>query len=156
MSDNIASLTKLHAMKILIVILFLLLSGCSYMMCAAGFCDAYDSERLNAMESKWNQWLGKTKDERIKDMGPPDKCAVLDSGEEVCEWRRGGVSGGGSYNPYTGVGDSSVSSWEHRIIFTYDKDRIARAWSYRGSLGQRSSKGTNVNPQSGSSTESRN
>lgn len=141
-------------MRILVAILCLSLSGCSYMMCSAGFCDAYYSEQLDEMESKWNQWLGKTKDERMKADGPPSKCLLLSDGGEVCEWVSGGVSGGGSYNPYTGFGDSSVSSWEHRRIFTYDRDHIARAWSYRGSLGQRSSKGANAPLPPNSPTES--
>jgi len=44
--------------------------------------------------------------------------------------------------PTRGYGSSSVSSSEHHRIFTYDRDHIARAWSYRGSWGQRSSRDT--------------
>ena len=131
-------------MRILVLlVLMMLTSGCSYMLCAYGLsCDAYHQEMLDAREVKWDQWLGKSKDERIKKEGPPDKCASLTDGGEVCEWRSGGVSGGGSYSAHTGYGSSSVSSWEHRILFTYDCDHIARAWSYHGTLGSRESRPT--------------
>jgi hypothetical protein len=83
----------------------------------------------------FNRYLGKHKDEFIKKNGPPTSCVNLASGEETCEWTRGGMSGGGSYSANTGYGGSSVSTWEHRIIYTYDRDHMAREWSYRGALG---------------------
>lgn len=135
-------------MKIIgLLLLGVSMTGCSHSLCEAGiFCTAY--EQLDRAELQWNQWLGKTKDERIKAVGPPDRCETLTTGEEVCEWRSGGVSGGGSYSD--GQGSSSVSSWEHRRIFTYDRDHITRSWSYSGSLGQRHSKDAdrllNANP----------
>ena|SRR2546427_3166326 len=145
-------------MKIIwLLLLGILVTGCSYMLCASGIsCGAYYKEQLDAMEPQWNQWIGKTKDERIKAMGPPDKCETLTTGEEVCEWRSSGVSGGGSYSAQTGYGSSSVSSWEHRRIFTYDRDHIARSWSYRGSWGQRHSKGANASPQASIPEEGKN
>jgi hypothetical protein len=82
-----------------------------------------------------NRYLGKHKDEFIKKNGPPTGCTTLATGEETCEWIRSGMSGGGSYSANTGHADSSVSTWEHRVIYTYDRDRIAREWSYRGNLG---------------------
>lgn len=129
-------------MRILALLLLMMLtSGCSYMLCAYGLsCEAYYSEKLDESEVGWNQWLGKSKDERIKKVGPPDICSSLSDGGEVCEWRSGGVSGGGSYSAHTGYGSSSMSSWEHRRIFVYDRDHIARAWSYRGTLGSRESR----------------
>lgn len=124
-----------------LLFLMMLTSGCSYMLCAYGLgCDVYYQEKLDEWEIGWNQWLGKSKDERIKKAGPPDKCASLTDGGEVCEWRSGGVSGGGSYSAHTGYGSSSVSSWEHRRLFTYDRDHIARAWSYQGTFGSRESR----------------
>ena len=118
--------------------LFLVMSGCSSLLCGYGFgCDAYYQEQLDKKETEWNQWLGKTKDERIMKVGPSDISAPLSDGGEACEWRSGGVSGGGSYSANSG--SSWVSSWEHHIVFTYDRDHIARAWSYHGSLGQRTS-----------------
>ncbi len=126
----------------------LLMTGCSHMLCAAGLdCSDYYLEQLDEMAPLWDQWLGKTKDERIKSEGPPDKCEVLVTGEEVCEWRSGGISGQGSYSAHSGYGQSSSSSWEHRRIFTYDKNHIARAWSYRGSLGIRNSKVNSTSSQ---------
>lgn len=130
----------------------LVTSGCSYMLCAYGLdCGPYYQEQLDKKELEWNQWLGKTKDERIKKIGPPDKCATLSDGGEVCEWSSGGVSGGGSYSAHAGYGASSVSSWQHRRIFTYDTNHIAIAWSYQGSLGQRSSQDAKGKPQEGRS-----
>lgn len=125
-----------------LLLLAMLTTGCSsYMLCANGLgCEAYYKEKLDENEIEWNQWLGKFKDERIKKAGPPDKCASLTDGGEVCEWRSGGVSGGGSYSAHTGYGSSSVSSWEHRRLFTYDRDHIARAWSYHGTFGSRDSR----------------
>jgi hypothetical protein len=125
-------------MKIILFLLFSVsIAACSHSLCESGlYCSA--QEQLDRAEPQWNQWLGKTKDERIKALGPPDKCETLTTGEEVCEWRSGGVTGGGSYS--NEHGSSSVSSWEHRRIFTYDRDHIARSLSYSGSLGQRHSK----------------
>ncbi len=126
-----------------LLLLSMLTSGCSYLLCGYGLsCTAYYEERLDRMEIEWNQWLGKSKDERIKKEGPPDICSPLTDGGEVCEWRESGVSwGGGGY--YSGnFGQSSVkgSSWMHRRIFTYDRDHIARAWSYQGKYGSRNSR----------------
>ena len=52
------------------------------------------SQYRKEMAARFNQWLGKHKDERIRTKGPPDKCATLSSGEEACEWSQRGVSGG--------------------------------------------------------------
>ncbi len=124
-------------MQILTLLLLMMLaSGCSLTR------EAYNQEKLDEWEVRWNQWLGKSKDERIKNIGPPDLCSSLTDGGEVCEWRSGGVSGDGSYSAHTGYGASSVSSWEHRRIFVYDRDHIARAWSYQGTLGARDSRRT--------------
>jgi hypothetical protein len=130
-------------MKLLaLLLLTMLTSGCSYMLCAYGLsCEAYYEERLDEMEVNWNHWLGKSKDERIKKEGPPDICSPLTDGGEVCEWRSSGVSGQGSYNARYG-GSSWVSSWVHRRIFTYDRDHIARAWRYQGTFGSRESRPT--------------
>lgn len=135
-----------------ILFLGILTSGCSHMACAYGLgCDAYYQEQLDRLEPQWSQWLNKTKDERIKIAGPPDKCASLSDGGEVCEWSSGGVSGGGSYSAHTGYGSSSFSSWQHRRIFTYDSNHIAIAWSYQGILGQRSSLNVKAAPPDGHS-----
>jgi hypothetical protein len=67
--------------------------------------------------ARLNKWLGKHKDERVKTIGLPDRCAVLSSGEETCEWIKRGIT------------------WEHRMVFTFDKDGIAQQWSYNGHNG---------------------
>jgi hypothetical protein len=121
------------------------LSGCSSLLCNYGDCGPYYDEKLDEARSEWDYWLGKSKDDRIKSVGPPTTCALLTTGEEVCEWRDGGMSGGGSYNPAFG-GSSSVSSYVHSRIFTYDTNGIAVAWSYRGTWGKSHSK----RPESGS------
>ena len=41
-----------------------------------------------------------------------------------------------------GVGES----WEHHVLYTYDRDGIAIEWNYRGSSGQRSSGGSPALP----------
>ncbi len=91
------------------------------------------SQYREEQAARFNSWLGKHKDELIKKVGPPEKCAVLSSGEESCEWSKRGISGGGSASG--GQGSSSFSSWEHRVVFTFDKDGIARQWSYNGKFG---------------------
>jgi len=130
-----------HGLKILGVAMFCLtLSGCSYLACeiAEVSCSGYYEEKLDEVEPKWNSWIGKTKDEYIKREGPPDRCTTLDSGEEVCQWRKGGISGGGNYSG--GRGQSQVSSWQHSLNWTYDCHHIARHWAYNGNLGRRDSK----------------
>lgn len=100
---------------------------------------------LDSAEAKFNTWLGKPKDDRMKAIGPPDKCAVLSDGGEVCEWSAQGV-----YNDSVRCSPDYVhgghecsggggGSWEHHVIYTY-RDGIATEWSYRGSLGERSSR----------------
>ena len=46
----------------------------------------------NRLDAALNPWLGKSKDERVKQMGPANQCAKLSSGEEACEWKQSGVS----------------------------------------------------------------
>ena len=82
---------------------------------------------------QWNSWLGKYKDERIRKVGPPNRCAKLSNGEEVCEWIDSGVTGGGTEGNY------SVRSWSHKRLFVYDANGVAQAWEYNGSCGQHSS-----------------
>jgi hypothetical protein len=63
-----------------------------------------------------NYWLGRPRDERIRVMGPPDRCTALQTGEDVCEWTTRGASSG------------------QQVTYTYDRG-VATAWSYRGTLG---------------------
>jgi hypothetical protein len=127
-------------------------SGCSSLLCNYGDCGPYYQEKLDESRTRWDYWLGKSKDDRIKSVGPPTACSMLTTGEEVCEWAEGGVSGGGSYNPTFG-GSSSVSSYAHRRIFTYDQNHIAVAWSYRGTWGESRSRRPESGPQASYSGE---
>jgi hypothetical protein len=81
------------------------------------------------LDTNLNPWLGKSKDERMKRIGPPEQCAKLSDGGEVCDWVVRGVS-------YSG---GNGNTWEHHAVFTYDRAGIAKEWNYRGSHGQRSS-----------------
>lgn len=128
----------------LVLLLSLSLSGCSYFLCAhMGDCGPWYNEQLEKSAIGWNSWLGKLKDQRIREFGLPDSCVKLETGEEVCEWRVSGFRGSGSYSG--GSGSSHVASYEHRVTFTYDRDHIARIWNYRGDWGQANSQG-NLGP----------
>jgi hypothetical protein len=100
----------------------------------------------NQLDKGLNPYLGKHKDEYIKSVGPPTKCARLSTGGETCEWVRQGVTQSGvncQRNYGTGGTDCSGGgggSWEHRVVFTYDQAGVAQEWVYRGSSGKRSSK----------------
>ncbi len=104
--------------------------------------DMVDTKRLEGMDVKLNPWLGQTKDDRMKIIGPPDKCAALSTGGEVCEWVFSGVSAVHcpSDAVYGGHQCSGGGSWEDRFVFTYDRDGITTQWNYNGSLVQRSSR----------------
>lgn len=98
------------------------------------------------MDASYNQWIGKTKDERMKRIGPPEQCAKLSDGGEVCDWVLRGVSNESVKCPPDFVhgghqcSGGGGTTWEHHIIFTYDRAGIAQEWSYQGSEGQRSSR----------------
>lgn len=79
-------------------------------------------KRLNEMTPSWNLWLGKAKDERIRKMGPPEQCAILQTGEEVCTWAL--------FSP----------NYQQKLSYTYDRQGIAREWNYVGDWGRRSSR----------------
>lgn len=133
-------------MYLCLVIFSLVLTGCTnrFLCIKMGDCAPWYTELLEEYSIGWNAWLGKSKDQRIKEFGLPDNCMKLESGEEVCEWKVSGLSGSGSY--YRGTGTSQISSYEHRLAYTYDRDHIARVWNYRGELGQANSLG-NLGPR---------
>lgn len=79
-----------------------------------------------------NYHLGRPKAERIRAVGPPDKCTNQSSTTEICEW--------------TQVG----KPLEHSVAYTYGGGGIATAWSYRGSYGEF----TNANYETVKSTSS--
>lgn len=111
------------AMKLAAIFLVLLVAGCA--------TSGRDFKQESA--NKFNQWLGKSKDERVKVLGPPERCTPLDQGGEVCQWVWRGMSGGGSFvGGYAGSsGSSSMSTWEAILNFTYDHNHVARFWSFR-------------------------
>ena len=71
------------------------------------------------MGESLNYFLGKSKDERIRVIGKPDACSQYNTGEEACEWT-----------------PKASSSGQQRVVYTYNRDGLARAWSYSGPLGQ--------------------
>lgn len=77
-----------------------------------------EKDRVRTGESL-DFFLGKSKDERIRIIGPPTGCARLNTGEEICEWS-----------------PKAANALEQHVAYTFDRDGIARGWSYRGPLGQ--------------------
>lgn len=65
-----------------------------------------------------NYHLRKSKADRIRVFGSPDKCTNQGSTKETCEWKQ--------------VSDSQ----EHLVAYTYGKDGLATSWSYRGYFGE--------------------
>jgi hypothetical protein len=108
-------------------------------------CTLFNPSYSEVIDQHFNPWLGKTKDDRMRVAGPPEQCAQLQSGEEVCSWKSAGV-GGTSVSRWV-----QVSSWMHQVVFVYDKQGIAQSWKYSGTWGERSSGDPNEGgaPQSG-------
>ena len=90
--------------------------------CVFWIADKIAAAQLDSLEAGLNTWLGKSKDERMTRKGPPDKCAALSTGGEVCEWSVQGVSNAsvncswdyvhGGQQCHGGGG----GSWEHRVV----------------------------------------
>lgn len=132
-----------------------LLTGC-------GLVEAYvdgvsnifktDSQRLDELVPRLDSRLGQSKDAHIKRKGLPSGCTTLTTGEEVCEWRRGGATSptmNCSPNIVTGGQNCNTSgggSWEHRVMYTFDREGIAREWVYSGSWGNRRSRDPKPSP----------
>ncbi len=72
---------------------------------------------------KWDKWIGSTKDERIRELGIPNKCHTFKDGGEVCEWSVQQIDG-----RYETIG------------LTFNSSGKACEWSYRGFYGQQTSK----------------
>jgi hypothetical protein len=88
---------------------FLLLGGCA-------------SQDLEGHVQQYDQWIGSTKDARIKEMGIPAKCHSFTDGGEVCEW--------------------TIPTQDGRnetIGLTFDTKGRTCQWAYRGFYGQRKS-----------------
>lgn len=93
-----------------------------------------DDDHYFELSGRFNQWLGKHRDERIKSVGPPNRCFALETREEVCEWSQEGVRGESYYGTSAGYGHTA--SWRHSVLFLYDSGHIAKSWSYNGDWGQ--------------------
>jgi hypothetical protein len=96
-------------------------------------CASFEPSYTELVDRRFNVWLGKSKDDRIRVAGPPEQCAPLQSAEEACTWRSVGIDGTSVSRFVT------VTSWAHQVVFIYDKNGIARQWHYSGSWGERAS-----------------
>ena len=106
--------------------LTLLLGGCTEVekfwdkefveVYAPGHMKEKDKTRLG---ESLNYFIGKSKDERIRVIGKPDACSKYETGEEACEWT-----------------PKSASAGQQHVVYTYNREGFARAWSYSGPLGQ--------------------
>jgi hypothetical protein len=81
----------------------------------------------------------------------PGRVHRLEHGDEACEGVSSGVTAviNCPADPVHGKLEcrrGGDESWEHRVVYTYNRDGLATAWNYRGSSGQRSSLGSQVLP----------
>jgi hypothetical protein len=93
-----------------VMIAFLFLSGCA-------------SQEMDGYTKQYDEWLGSTKDARIKDMGIPTRCHTFAEGGEVCEWTL-----------------PTQDGRNETIGLTFDTKGRTCQWSYRGFYGQTKSK----------------
>lgn len=91
---------------------FLVLGGCA-------------NQEIKESAVQWDQWLGSTKDARIKEMGIPTRCHSFKDGGEVCEWTM-----------------PTQDGKTETIGLTFDAKGHACQWAYRGFYGQGKSKAT--------------
>ena len=75
---------------------------------------------LEGRSQTWNGWLGKHKDEVMKEYGVPPRCAGIRGGE-MCEWT--------TWGPET----------RDSMTLTFDKKGVVCEWQYRGFHGKRKS-----------------
>ncbi|MGQ0810724.1 MAG: hypothetical protein ACT4OO_05805 [Nitrospiraceae bacterium] len=80
------------------------------------------SQELTQMSSKWDQWIGGTKDDRVHELGIPNKCHSFKAGGEVCEWNMP-IEGG------------RIETFG----MTFDAKGFACQWTYRGFYGEQKS-----------------
>lgn len=62
------------------------------------------------------RWIGKTKGERVRIRGAPEQCAMVSSGEEICQWR--------DFQAHDGTSATSL------LVFTYTAG-VATDWSFQ-------------------------
>lgn len=90
----------------------LLLAGCA-------------NQELQEYSQQWDQWLGSSKDSRVREMGIPTRCHAFKDGAEVCEW--------------------TIPTQDGRnetIGLTFDPHGRTCQWAYRGFYGQKKSQAT--------------
>ena len=98
-------------------------------------CAEFNDSFSDDIDRTYNLWLGRTKDERIQMVGPPERCARLQSQEEVCSWDRMALDMPGVRR----LMNQTIPSWMHHIVYVYDPSGTAKSWHYSGSWGERSS-----------------
>ena len=95
-----------------VLVAFLLLSGCA-------------GQDLEGYSKQYDDWLGSTKDARIREMGIPTKCHSFAEGGEVCEWTM-----------------PTQDGRNETIGLTFDTRGKACQWDYRGFYGRQKSTAT--------------
>jgi hypothetical protein len=95
-----------------VLIAFLLLGGCA-------------GQEIDGSSKQYDQWLGSTKDARIREMGIPTRCHTYTEGGEVCEW---------TVPTHDGRSDT--------IGLTFDTKGKTCQWTYRGFYGRQKSAAT--------------
>ena len=111
---------------------------------------AFQSKQL---DKTLNPWLGKTKADRVTQVGPPTLCTRLSNGDESCVWDTGGgdTKGVNCAPDFLSEGldctEASSKSLEHHATFVYGANGLAYQWNYRGTLGERSSKDSEPIPK---------
>ena len=75
---------------------------------------------LEVRSQIWNGWVGKHKDEVMKEYGVPPRCVWIRGGE-MCEWT--------TWGPET----------RDSMTLTFDKKGVVCEWQYRGFYGKRKS-----------------
>jgi hypothetical protein len=98
----------------------------------------------HVVDMSLNQWLGKSKLERMQIAGAPTQCTNLRTGEEVCDWVRRGPYDLNIDCPAEGIYGGhrcqrADGPEKHHLVFRYDEKGMARGWAYWGSGGKRSS-----------------
>lgn len=70
----------------------------------------------------WDNWLGTSKDERVKDLGIPTRCHAFKTGGEACEW------------PVRWTPESTGT-----LTLQFDHKGLTCEWTYRDLYGDRRS-----------------
>jgi hypothetical protein len=96
--------------------------------------EASRDQKIRDLGNIFNYWLGRSKEERIRVIGPPDQCTTPNAGQETCEWSSRGASAG------------------QRLTYSYDQG-IATAWAYHGPYGQFTSANYQMKPSKAASSQ---